>query len=247
MVGLADDGLNFEYEYLINGEPVDEDIFSTEFQEYSSAGYGEDDLGLLLQAETPSDNSGSVSFSGQTKSSQFDGSSYTAVINEYSNIINGNEAINDAAVDLTESGLWNAPAGTSYIDENGFFVKNSDNKYYYTLTDLDGDATDEMIIMESYTDYEGNAQPNIVDILSLHDGQPGLLISGAYRNFIELCNGGVIKRTGSGGADAHIYEFYKINNGSLELLHTAEENWGEYSVDGTASTTNIFTYLRYLR
>lgn len=236
MVGLADDGLNFEYEYLINGEPVDEDIFSTEFQEYSSAGYGEDDLGLLLQAETPSDNSGSVSFSGQTKSSQFDGSSYTAVINEYSNIINGNEAINDAAVDLTESGLWNAPAGTSYIDENGFFVKNSDNKYYYTLTDLDGDATDEMIIMESYTDYEGNAQPNIVDILSLHDGQPGLLISGAYRNFIELCNGGVIKRTGSGGADAHIYEFYKINNGSLELLHTAEENWGEYSVDGTAST-----------
>ena len=93
-----------------------------------------------------------------------------------------------------------------------------------------------MIIMESYTDYEGNAQPNIVDILSLHDGQPGLLISGAYRNFIELCNGGVIKRTGSGGADAHIYEFYKINNGSLELLHTVEENWGEYSVDGTAST-----------
>ena len=50
-----------EYEYLINGEPVDEDIFSTEFQEYSSAGYGENDLGLLLQAETPSDNSGSVS------------------------------------------------------------------------------------------------------------------------------------------------------------------------------------------
>lgn len=236
MVGLADDGLNFEYEYLINGEPVDEDIFSTEFQEYSSAGYGEDDLGLLLQAETPSDNSGSVSFSGQTKSSQFDGSSYTAVINEYSNIINGNEAINDAAVDLTESGLWNAPAGTSYIDENGFFVKNSDNKYYYTLTDLDGDATDEMIIMESYTEYEGNAQPNIVDILSLHDGQPGLLISGAYRNFIELCNCGVIKRTGSGGAEAHIYEFYKIENSSIELLQTVETNWGEYTVDGAAST-----------
>ena len=90
--------------------------------------------------------------------------------------------------------------------------------------------------MEAYTDYEGNEQPNILDILGFRDGQPELLISGAYRNFIELCNGGVIKRTGSGGADAHIYEFYKINNGTTELIQTAEANWGEYSVDGVAST-----------
>ena len=236
MVGLADDGLNFEYEYLIDGETIGEDAFTTEFQEYSSAGYGEDDLGLFLQGDTTSDNSGSVSSSGQTESSQLDGTAFDAVINEYSNIINGNETINDSAIDLADSGLWNAPSGASYIDDNGFFVKDSANKYYYTLTDIDGDGSRELIIMEAYTDYEGNEQPNIVDILSLHDGQPELLISGAYRNFIELCNGGVIKRTGSGGADAHIYEFYEISNGSIELLQTAEANWGEYSVNGAAST-----------
>lgn len=236
MVGLADDGLNFEYEYLINGEPVDEDTFTTEFQEYSNAGYGEDDLGLFLQGDTTSDNSGSVSSSGQTESSQLDGTAFDAVINEYSNIINGNETINDSAIDLADSGLWNAPSGASYIDENGFFVKDSINNYYYTLTDLDGDNSNELIIMETYTDYEGNEQPNIVDILALHDDQPELILSGGYRNRIELCKGNVIKRTGSGGADAHIYEFYKIENGSIELLQTVEANWGEYTVDGAAST-----------
>ena len=90
--------------------------------------------------------------------------------------------------------------------------------------------------METYTDYEGNEQPNIVDILALHDDQPELILSGGYRNRIELCKGNVIKRTGSGGADAHIYEFYKIENGSIELLQTVEANWGEYTVDGAAST-----------
>lgn len=236
MVGLADDGLNFEYEYLIDGETVGEDAFTTEFQEYSNTGYGKDDLGLFLQGDTPSDNFGSVSSSGQTEPSQLDGPSYTAVINEYSKIVHGNEVIYDSAVDLADSGLLNVPSGASYVDENGFFVKNSVNNYYYTLTDLDGDGSDELIIMETYTDYEGNEQPKIVDILSFHDGQPRLLISGAYRNFIELCNGGIIKRTGSGGADAHIYEFYKIENGSIELLQTVETNWGEYTVDGAAST-----------
>lgn len=236
MVGLADDGLNFEYEYLINGKTVDENVFATEFQEYSNAGYGKDDLGLFLQSDTPSDNSRSVSSSNQPEPSQFDGSAYATVINEYSKIVHGNETIYDATIDLAESGLWNAPAGTSYVDENGFFINNSENKYYYTLTDINGDNSDELIIMEAYTDYEGNEQPNILDILGFRDGQPELLISGAYRNFIELCNGGVIKRTGSGGADAHIYEFYKINNGTTELIQTAEANWGEYSVDGVAST-----------
>ena len=236
MVGLAEDGMNFEYEYLINGENVGEDTFTKEFQERSNAGYGEDDLGLFLQGDKPSDNAESISSSDQPDSSQLERAAYTAVINEYSNIVHGNEAIYDSAVDLADSGLWNAPAGTSYIDEKGFFVNNSENNYYYTLTDLDGDGSEELIIMESYTDYEGNEQPNIVDILALHDAQPVLILSGGYRNWIELCKGNVIKRTGSGGADAHIYEFYKIENSSIELLQTVETNWGEYTVDGAAST-----------
>lgn len=236
MVGLSEDGMNFEYDYLINGETVDEDRFTKEFQECSNAGYGEDDLGLFLQDDTTSDNSGSISSSDQLDSSQLEGAGYTAVINEYSNIVHGNEAIYDSAVDLADSGLWNAPAGTSYIDESGFFVNNSENNYYYALTDLDGDGSEELIIMESYTDYEGKEQPNIVDILALHDDQPVLILSGGYRNWIELCKGNVIKRTGSGGADAHIYEFYKIENSSIELLQTVETNWGEYTVDGAAST-----------
>lgn len=236
MVGLSEDGMNFEYDYLINGETVDEDRFTKEFQECSNAGYGEDDLGLFLQDDTTSDNSGSISSSDRLDSSQLEGAGYTAVINEYSNIVHGNEAIYDSAVDLADSGLWNAPAGTSHIDESGFFVNNSENNYYYTLTDLDGDGSEELIIMESYTDYEGKEQPNIVDILALHDDQPVLILSGGYRNWIELCTGNIIKRTGSGGADAHIYEFYKIENSSIELLQTVETNWGEYTVDGTAST-----------
>lgn len=236
MVGLAEDGMNFEYEYLINGENVGEDTFTKEFQERSNAGYGEDDLGLFLQGDKPSDNAESISSSDQPDSSQLERAAYTAVINEYSNIVHGNEAIYDSAVDLADSGLWNASAGTSYIDEKGFFVNNSENNYYYTLTDLDGDGSEELIIMESYTDYEGNEQPNIVDILALHDAQPVLILSGGYRNWIELCKGNVIKRTGSGGADAHIYEFYKIENSSIELLQTVETNWGEYTVDGAAST-----------
>ena len=234
MTGIADDGLNFEYEYLINGEPVDQDTFTEEFQEHTNAAYGKDDLGLFLQSDNNSDLPGTTS--EQTEATNLDSSVYATVINEYSNILNGNRAIYDSTINMTESGIWNTPAGTSYIDESGLFVRGSGNKYYYTLSDIDENGTDELIIIESYTDYEGNEQPNIVDILALHDNQPELVLSGGYRNIVEICNGGIIKRTGSGGADAHIYEFYKMGNSSIELLQTVESNWGEYTVDGAAST-----------
>ena len=234
MTGIADEGLNFEYEYLINGEIVDRDIFTAEFQEHTNAEYGKDDLGLFLQSDNTSALPGTAS--EQTDATNPGSSVYATVINEYSNIINGNMAIYDSATDMAESGIWNTPAGTSYIDESGLFVSGSGNKYYYTVTDIDGNGTDELIIMETYTDYEGNEQPNIIDILALHDDQPELILSGGYRNIVEICNGGIIKRTGSGGADTHIYEFYKIGNSSIELLQTVESNWGEYTVDGAAST-----------
>lgn len=234
MTGIADDGLNFDYEYLINGETVDQDTFTAEFQEHTNAGYGKDDLGLFLQSDNNSALPGTAS--EQTDATNHGSSLYATVINEYSNILNGNMAIYDSTIDMTESGIWNTPAGTSYIDKSGLFVRGSGNRYYYTLFDIDGNGTDELIIMETYIDYEGNEQPNIVDILALHDDQPELILSGGYRNIVEICNGGIIKRTGSGGADAHIYEFYKIGNSSIELLKTVESNWGEYTVDGAAST-----------
>lgn len=236
MAGEKDDGLTIIYEYLIDDKVVDSDTFTKAFQEYKNAEYGKDDLVSFLQEKEPSHSDGPEFSVEETEPASSDHSDYASVINEYRNVIHGQESIDNAKIDLTDSGLQNSPAGTSRIDDNGFFVKGSGIKYYYTQTDLNNDGIEELLIMESYTDMDGKECPLLVDIQTLYNGKVTLVISGEYRNTIELCSDGIIKRTGNGGALSNVYEFYKLDNGSIKLVQTAEEDQGKYKIDGEAST-----------
>ena len=66
------------------------------------------------------------------------------------------------------------------------------------------------------------------------------LIAGAERSYVDLYENGVIGLCGSGGAEAHIYYFYCLQDGALVLIDTAESDWGTYKVNGSACTEEVF-------
>lgn len=84
---------------------------------------------------------------------------------------------------------------------------------------------------------------DILDVFTFHDGKPVLLISGGYRSWIDLCEDGVIRMIGSGGAEAHGYYYYKIYDGKLEIIDTGSEEWGSYSVNGFSVSNKEFQQL----
>ena len=45
---------------------------------------------------------------------------------------------------------------------------------------------------------------------------------------------------GSGGAEAHGYDFLEILDGKLSICDRAEEAWGTYTVNGTDCTEEEF-------
>ena len=159
---------------------------------------------------------------------------YEQLIEDYTSIINGEIPIDAAEIDLSESALNTTPA-TCYIDRNGYFVYRSDVRYHFAKYDINGDQIKELIILEG-----GSWGTTIIDIFTYREEEPVWLIAGAERSYVDLYENGVIGLCGSGGAEAHIYYFYCLQDGALVLIDTAESDWGTYKVNGSACSEEVF-------
>ena len=152
---------------------------------------------------------------------------YEQLIGEYTDIISGNLSIDEASVDMSRTALYATPTN-GYLDENGFYVNRGGAKYHIAEYDINADQINEIITLE-----EPEWGIHILDIFTIRDGEPVWLVSREYRGQVDLYENGVIGMYGSGGADAHIYEFYRIQDGKLVLLDTAESDCGKYAVNGS--------------
>lgn len=159
---------------------------------------------------------------------------YEQLIEEYTDIISGNLSVDEASVDMSGTALYATPAN-GYLDENGFFVNRGGAKYHIAEYDINGDLINEIITLE-----EPEWGIHILDIFTIRDGEPVWLVSREYRGQVELYENGIIGMYGSGGADAHIYEFYRIQDGELVKFATAEFDRGEYKVNGTECSKEMY-------
>ena len=135
---------------------------------------------------------------------------------------------------MSGTALYVTPA-EGYLDEKGFFVNRSGAKYHIAEYDINGDQINEIITLE-----EPEWGIHILDIFTIRDGQPVWLFGREYRGQVNLYENGVIGMYGSGGADAHGYAFYRIQDGELVIFETAESDWGEYKVNGMECSKEMY-------
>lgn len=130
----------------------------------------------------------------------------------------------------------------SYIGADGYFVVSDGVQYYLAEYDINCDEINELLLLEETASNDSEWVTEILDIFTFYNGEPIWLIAGEYRGTIDLCEDGIIRFVGSGGAEAHIYDFYKILNGKLDLCDRAEENWGVYMVNGEECSVDKFNH-----
>ena len=231
----------YSYDFMVDNIEVTEEEYTREYNDWMSRsetyapygmvnGYTDEDVASMERAKIAiTDLKETLGLEDTSVNTQNSNYAYSELIETYGDVINGNTSIEDIGIDMSSSGLWVPPAGSGYIDENGFFVNTNSTSYFYTTYDINNDGLKELIIRDDYS--------SIVDIFTIHNNQIFLATSGLYRSNIELCEDGVIKRTGHGGAEAQSYEFFRLKeDGTTETLQTAERDWGEYSVDGVECT-----------
>ena len=194
---------------------------------------------MVTQAQQAvADTKAALGMSQEEQAAQSQGS-YSELIDLYRAFISGNITIQDS--DLGHSGLTLSPDGGESFDENGYFLSaiREQYQYAYSVSDINSDGTDELLIR-----CQSKSNPNItdylVDIYTMDAGKPVWLIAGIYRNQIDICTDGVIRRVSAGGAEANTYRFYTIEDGTLLLSRTVEQDWGEYSMDGEVCTEEQF-------
>lgn len=171
---------------------------------------------------------------------------YSELLSEYSAVIRGEAPASLVPMDPDRYTYNCTPCG-SYIDGDGYFVVRADIDYAFALYDINGDGVKELFVLEGEQTEDGKWDGPIADIFTFYNGRPVLLISGAERGRVSICENGYILMLGSGGAEAHGYSFHEIFEGELMLCEYAEENWGTYTINGTVYTEEEFyrTIQRY--
>lgn len=84
----------------------------------------------------------------------------------------------------------------------------------YTLYDVDGNGTEELIIADTG---EGVWDNRIMLMYTIHDGKPVLLIDGWARNTYYLLKDNTIFNEGSGGAAYTIFATYHMAENGIDL------------------------------
>ena len=96
------------------------------------------------------------------------------------------------------------------------------NTYYqttgWTLRDLDGDGTPELILGGDW----GDGYTPIFNIYKLEDGKAVRVLYGWARNCYDLCTNGTISNHYSNGAGDYGDSYYRYKNGELQHLETVQ-------------------------
>ena len=164
---------------------------------------------------------------------------YSELISDYSAVVRGKAPAALVPMDPGRFGYSCTPFG-SYIDGDGYFVVRADIDYAFDLYDINGDGVKELFVLEGAQMEDGKWDGPIADIFTFHNGQPVLLISGAERDIVSICEKGYILKHGNGGVEANVYGCHEIFEGELMLCEYAEEDWGTYTINGTVYTEEEF-------
>ncbi|MBQ8175963.1 MAG: hypothetical protein IJ035_02885 [Oscillospiraceae bacterium] len=87
----------------------------------------------------------------------------------------------------------------------------------YCYMDIDSNGTEELIFGAANLT---NGGTTIYNVATVRDGKIFQPVEGWTRNSFWYCGVGVIGNYGSGGASHNTYNFYKYNDGELELIET---------------------------
>lgn len=88
----------------------------------------------------------------------------------------------------------------------------------WTLRDLDGNGTPELLMGGDWSD----GYTPIFNIYKLEDGKAERLLYGWNRNQYWLCANGAIGNCGSNGAGDSNYSYYRYEDGELKRLETVQ-------------------------
>lgn len=160
---------------------------------------------------------------------------YESLLNDYYAIICGELSRDNTEIDLTESSLWLTPEALPRTDEDGYFISDGASTFYYTIYDINNDGIDELLVREDSRSFS-----KILDIFTMDNGLPTWLISCYYRNDMCVCENGFIRNIGFGGAETNTYRFFAMEGGTLRLVETTKEDWGEYSIDDVSCNEQEF-------
>jgi hypothetical protein len=119
------------------------------------------------------------------------------------------------------------------VNSELYLSGSDDPDLCYTFVDLSGDGKKEMLIADCsermYNWY--NVPYNVYDFYGYQDGNVSRcfpIASMGYRMRYSLCEDGIVKVYGSGGARAYGYDFYKFIPGSVtpeRLCSLAYDGW----------------------
>ena len=87
----------------------------------------------------------------------------------------------------------------------------------YTLLDVEGDETDELVFGEMKSDLTGTP---LYDLYTIRNGEIVHVFDGWDRNRYYLAQGGVFVRQGSNGASNFFTAYYGYSNGELHFIYS---------------------------
>lgn len=126
------------------------------------------------------------------------------------------ETVRAAYVERVETGNYDIlDEIEEFLGDPFYYGEKSYQSMGYCYMDIDSNGTEELIF--------GSIDPTnggttIYNVATVRDGKIFQPVEGWTRNSFWYCGDGVIGNYGSGGASHNIYNFYKYNDGELELI-----------------------------
>lgn len=140
---------------------------------------------------------------------------YDAVLEEYERAWNEQDSTNENGRYVSE-----------FFPQYSGILQNSSKKLFYTIIDLSGDGTKELLIGSMYDD-----EYNIFDMFSYHDGEI-VNTFGISNQLIEvwrLCEGGVIKVSRDSGPYSYYWYFKMFPEMAVaEMIESISFNFVEH-------------------
>lgn len=143
--------------------------------------------------------------------------------------------------------LYSEESIVNYQVYYGYASTDANYQLDFTLKDLDGNGTEELMIG---IDYGGSGNASVLDIFTYASGRAVRLLSGAERSHLTLCRDGVISENGSGGAAHNYQSYYTIGSDgkSCDTIGYYYINGDDQTVEDLEGTVTPFdgNYDQYL-
>ena len=139
------------------------------------------------------------------------------------------ETVSTAYAECVETGNYDKLDGIEEFLGDPFYYGERDYQSMgYCYMDIDSNGTEELIFGATNPT---NGETTIYNVATVRDGEIFQPVEGWARNSFWYCGDGVIGNYGSGGASNNIYNFYRYNDGGLELIEAFDFDYDKTGED----------------